>query len=215
MEKYTSFIHPKSGKRYKCLMPDTCPICGAGISCSPNFSNTVHKKDNEGIFYAIFECGHCSQPFMSTYEYSDFPQTITEHSDFPHKLKYKSFDKEIEASYPDFVKIYHQTEYAEYCGLLEICGVGYRKALEFLIKQYAIYNDIENTLIIEKEPLQSTANRIKNEHLRNIATKSIWIGNDFTHYIRKHNQSDISDMKDFIDTLVRWIAVEEQAAKSI
>lgn len=40
--------------------------------------------------------------------------------------------------YPDFASLYRQALAAEGYGLTDISGMGFRKALEFLVKEYAI-----------------------------------------------------------------------------
>lgn len=57
---------------------------------------------------------------------------------YPAPVRVKDFSQEIKDLSPNFVKIYHQAEQAENTGLSDICGLGYRKALEFLVKDYAI-----------------------------------------------------------------------------
>lgn len=49
----------------------------------------------------------------------------------------KEFDSEIQEISPSFVKIYNQALAAEELNLSEIAGMGYRKSLEFLIKDFA------------------------------------------------------------------------------
>ena len=39
---------------------------------------------------------------------------------------------------PNFCEIYNQAYIAEQTNLMQICGTGYRKSLEFLIKDYLI-----------------------------------------------------------------------------
>ena len=53
------------------------------------------------------------------------------------KPRLKQFHGEISELSENFVEIYGQSQVAENQGLNKICGVGYRKALEFLIKDFA------------------------------------------------------------------------------
>jgi len=50
----------------------------------------------------------------------------------------KAFPKEVEKYSRNFTIIYNQAFTAEINRLTEICGLGYRKAFEFLIKDYLI-----------------------------------------------------------------------------
>ena len=68
-------------------------------------------------------------------------------------LKAKSFNNIILELSPTFCEIYNQSYSAEQLGLDQISGVGYRKALEFLIKDYLISLNPENEETIKKKSL--------------------------------------------------------------
>ncbi|CAD6491876.1 MAG: hypothetical protein DIAAKJNI_00172 [Candidatus Argoarchaeum ethanivorans] len=94
---------------------------------------------------------------------------------------------------------------------MEICGVGYRKALEFLIKDYLISikpdeeENIKNRFLGRciKEDIESTK-------LKQIAEKATWLGNDETHYIKKWKDKDLEDLKKLINITVHYIVMELQ-----
>lgn len=72
----------------------------------------------------------------------------------PRKTYHKTqFSQRIISLSSNFVKLYRQSERAELDGLDEICGMGYRKALEFLVKDFAIHEHPDNTKEIIKLPL--------------------------------------------------------------
>ena len=48
---------------------------------------------------------------------------------------------------------------------------------------------------------------IDNTNINTLAKKAAWIGNDETHYVRKHSDRDISDLKKFIDAMVYFVAM--------
>ena len=90
-----------------------------------------------------------------------------------------------------------------------IAGIGYRKALEFLVKDYAIKSNPDDEQDISTSPLGSCIkNYIDNEKIRSLAQKSAWIGNDEAHYIRKHEDRDVNDLKKFIKAIVYYISME-------
>lgn len=109
---------------------------------------------------------------------------------------------------PSFVKIYHQAEKAENDGLDEICGIGYRKSLEFLVKDYLCDKFPEETEKIQSEPLGAALKRIESRQIYTLASRATWIGNDETHYVRKHENSDVEQMKRFINAMVHYIDSE-------
>ena len=86
--------------------------------------------------------------------------------------------------------------------------MGYRKALEFLIKDYVIHLHPEETDLIKSEPLGATIQRIDDHRIKTLAQRAAWLGNDETHYVRHHLDRDVSDMKTFIDAMLHFIASE-------
>lgn len=48
---------------------------------------------------------------------------------------------------------------------------------------------------------------IDNSHIKTLAEKATWIGNDETHYTRKIEDRDITDMKKFIQALVYFVGM--------
>lgn len=109
---------------------------------------------------------------------------------------------------PTFVNTYNQSQFAESQGLTEICGMGYRRALEFLVKDYLIHLTPDQEDAIKGEFLGASIKRINNDHIKVLAERSTWIGNDETHYVRKHEDFDYTDLKRFIMAMVRYIDSE-------
>lgn len=98
----------------------------------------------------------------------------------------KEFSNTITEISPSFDKIYNEAYKAEQQDLEEICGVGYRKALEFLIKDYLISKGEENEETIKNAPLgQCIQNYVNDDRIKKVAKRAAWLGNDETHYVRK------------------------------
>lgn len=191
-------------------LPSQCPLCDTGIE--PKFldayfidSNTLSK------LFVLFFCPKCELCFMAIYTMHKqvFGNTTSDLLKIiPHSNKTTGFSDDICKLSPNFVEIYNQAELAESYGLNEICGLGYRKALEFLIKDFAIHKSSENSDSIKKLPLsQCINNYIDNDSIKVLAQRSTWIGNDEAHYLRKQKDHDVSDMKTFIQALVYFISM--------
>ena len=92
--------------------------------------------------------------------------------------------------------------------MTSICGMGYRKALEFLIKDYAIFKNplpqFRDEII--RLPLMQCINKyIEDERLTSLAKASAWIGNDETHYTKQHPAYTLANLKVFINAFVTFI----------
>ena len=105
-----------------------------------------------------------------------------------------------------FVQIYKQSVVAETFGLHQLHGIGLRKALEFLVKDFAKSQmPTEKDAIENTQPLQCINNYLDDQRIRQSATLATWLGNDETHYIRKWQDKDIKDLKVLIKLTVNWI----------
>ena len=128
----------------------------------------------------------------------------------------KEFDKIIQSISEDFCNIYNEAFQAEQLGLLQICGVGYRKALEFLIKDYLIMLTPTNQENIKMKLLgKCISEDIQSGNIKEIAKRATWLGNDETHYVKKWEQKDLKDLKRLLNITVYWIKVEEESREAI
>ena len=97
---------------------------------------------------------------------------------------------------------------AEEYSLDEMAGLGYRKALEFLTKDFAIYNNQEKSKEIKSTwMMKCLKDYIDNDKIKTLAEKSEWIGNDEAHYVKIQDDRDINDIKKFINALVYFISM--------
>jgi hypothetical protein len=126
------------------------------------------------------------------------PQTV--HLDFPAKIKEIS---------PAFINLYTQAAQAEFMRLDDLCGMGYRKALEFLIKDYLCNKAPENEQTIKAKSLgECIKDYVADPNVRDCAKMTSWLGNDETHYVRRWLDQDIADLKALLQLTVYWISSE-------
>lgn len=122
----------------------------------------------------------------------------------------KDFSEIIKELSPSFCDIYNQAYAAQQMNLSQICGVGYRKALEFLIKDYIMSSmeDEKKERIKQKNLAKCIKEDISSQNVKAVAARATWIGNDETHYVRKWEDKDIRDLIGIIDLTIRWIESE-------
>jgi len=122
---------------------------------------------------------------------------------------YTSIIKNISSK---FEEIYNEAYFAEQHGLTQICGVGYRKALEFLIKDYVIKNNPGEEDKVKKMLLMNVvATYIKDDRIKDNVERAVWLGNDETHYTRLWTDHDLEDLKELIDLSVSSIEADEKS----
>lgn len=194
--------------------PETiCPIC-KGKLLPAAISSMIYEKQDVNYACVLNYCAGCNNPFISTYKLStplDSGVTCTSAGligSEPKRFTKQEFDLKVSNLSPQFDKIYNQALAAENAELDEIAGLGYRKALEFLIKDFAIHEHPNDSETIKTSPLsRCIKNYIDADHIKTLAERSTWIGNDEAHYVRKQEDRDISDMKAFIQATVYFIAM--------
>lgn len=194
--------------------PNICPMCSHAIQ-PILLGNRLHYFDGmKGCFSAFFECTHCQKSFIATYDIGYHSKPIGSTHCIATKLLYSApscftkitFDKRITNISPSFEIIYNQALEAEHHNLNEISGIGYRKSLEFLIKDYCAFKNPSDSNKIYKMSLsQCITDYLDDDRIKKSAKVSAWLGNDETHYIRKFEDKDINDLKRFINTAVYFI----------
>ncbi len=197
---------------YEYPTPRRCPMCNTGTDAQVLSAYSVERNAGNYVFILFF-CHHCETCFIGAYQCYNPQSRCRNELDLiglsPRSEDISTFSEQIEALSPKFVEIYNQSEKAETWGLNEICGIGYRKSLEFLVKDFAIFISLEDEDIIKSKPLSPCiSEHIDNKRIQSLAKASAWIGNDETHYTRKHENYNISHLKAFIQAMVSFIDSE-------
>lgn len=194
-------------------LPDECPHCHKKIT--PNYGQAfLNSKNYSTPLQIIFRCPNhdCYNVFIGYYDglSPNYYFKFTE----PLKFVPKEFSQIINQISSDFISIYNQAYAAEQKGLDVICGVGYRKALEFLIKDYLISQKPDEAEEIKKIFLGKIINdRVGHRQLKEVAKRAVWLGNDEVHYERKWQDKDLTDLKDLIELTIRWIETDKLTEK--
>ena len=119
-----------------------------------------------------------------------------------------SVPPEVEQLSPSFVAIQSEALRAEAFRLPHVAGVGLRKALEFLVKDFALHvasSDEERVAVLALPLAKVITQHIADPHARAVASRAAWLGNDETHYMRTWPEKDRADLKILIGLTVGWI----------
>lgn len=159
-------------------------------------------------------CPGCENTFISTYS-SEPENSLSGNDSVSLSDTYPTFHSKprhqdnITKHFPEYIKIYDEAHFAEESNLLKICGMGYRKALEFLVKDYAVLTHPNDKEAIEKSMLgKCIENYIDNPKIQDLAKASAWVGNDQTHYVLKNGNYGIKELKAFIAAIESFISAE-------
>ena len=195
---------------------EKCSKCNKALSPERLYCIAI-KRENKYYLHVADYCASCKSVIITEYKMNEIKNTYGElqklemnNKNYTAPIYYEKeeFDEKIEKMSPQFVKIYNQALQAEVNELDELAGLGYRKSIEFLIKDYAIHENAEKEEEIKNTWMKSCIDKyIDNPKIKTLAEKSDWIGNDEAHYIRKQKDRDITDMKKFIKAMVYFIGM--------
>jgi hypothetical protein len=127
----------------------------------------------------------------------------------PLKPPENPFPGTISKLSPTFVSIFSEASEAKHLGLMQIAGPGYRKAFEFLIKDYAkSLEPLKEKDIESKFSGAVVAEFVPDARIQAVATRCLWLGNDETHYLRRWTDHDLEDFVTLIKLTTNWIEIE-------
>lgn len=202
--------------------PDRCPICQFAITPIDWLVGTFREEGR--VVERLLQCPNatCRHLFLARYQFVSPVYLL--HTCVPAEIRTPVQSETIKAISDDFCKIYAEAYKAEGMELKLVAGPGYRKALEFLIKDYII------SQYAEKDPEKIAAYRtevektllapciakyVKSDQIKEIAKRAAWLGNDETHYVRKWEGKDLDDLKKLIALTIHWIEIEKLTADVI
>lgn len=143
---------------------------------------------------------------------------------FSHQLKSvypviprkEEFSETISGLSPGFVEIYNEAKTAGAFDLMQIVGIGYRKALEFLVKDYATFRNPAQEADIKRSLLaQCIRQYIADGRIQAIAERAVWLGNDEAHYERRWENKDVEHLKALVGMTLGWIELEIESEQII
>ena len=204
--------------------PDYCPSCHRHQT--PNEIDSFLSGDGptSQLLQRVYRCTNrdCGRLFLAYYKGVKQTGFGTTRSYFyrsvlPGRPLPPDIPDNVANVSPTFADVYKQAAAAEHYGLSEVCGVGYRKCLEFLVKDFLIFKAGElgvDAESIKKANLgQCIENYIDDPKTKAVAKRATWLGNDETHYVRKWEGKDLTDLKNLLHLTINSIDNDLLAAE--
>ena len=191
---------------YGVELPGACPICHHHSEFG--FTGAESINQDSGV-QAIFKCAYagCRQFFFCYYGPLGSGGKLE--AVRPVKPSPSAFSDEVKKLSPQFVQIFNEAEEAAHNGLSQIAGPGYRRAFEFLIKDYAKSLAPDKAKEIESKFSGAVVNEyVPDTRIQGVAKRVLWLGNDETHYLKKWTEHDIDDLVKLVRLAAHWIDIE-------
>lgn len=187
--------------------PSICPYCGLYVDATLA-KTAIFSFNNHSLLAATCKCTSCQKTFFFACEYSKNKNDYVPIS-YP-AISFIPYSNEIlEKVSPRFIDMYNQSLLAEFNKNFELAAVGYRSALEFLVKDYAITELGENIDEVSSKTLcNAIGTYLHQEELIKTADVVRILGNDFTHYQRKYPQHDFELLKKYMVIFIGQIEAQ-------
>lgn len=194
--------------------PNICPHCHVVNKPHSIWADDTKDTDGTPILLTAWSCSNdsCHKIFIASYKldgstlkFDRFLNGLPKGPEWPKPIidlrsgKPKMPDKEEQSR---FIKTYLQSLVAESSGLDELAGMGYRKAIEYLVKDWAIQLNPGDKEKIENSWLGSIITTYYTGDLKDILERATWLGNDQAHYNKLFEEYDISVLKELIELIM-------------
>ncbi len=194
-------------------VPDECPICHRGID--PRFLAGVVRSSaemEEADVELVFQCPRrdCARAFIGRYR-GLYDQGLGDYlmelrGTAPHTPPAAAHPDEVAAVSPRFVSAVAQARAAEAWGLGELAGCGYRRALEFLVRDFCARRSPADVAAIRRKALGHVIeDHVDDPGVRECARRAAWLENDEAHEPRRWQEKDIALLKDLLALTESWV----------
>ena len=185
--------------------PMLCPICGAYVDSTRVDSKLFPEIGESNMGFVKYRCTHCEKGYIVAYEYDKQAKTTSFRGFFPSMTEVLESKSLIDLS-PGFENYYNQAARAEKAGDLDLAAIGFRTALECLVKDYAIkelHKDREE--VVSKKLFGAIGDYLGERELVATADVVRILGNDYTHYERKYPQHDYELLKSYLQIFMKLV----------
>lgn len=196
---------------YNTSPPNICPHCHVANNPSERFNQRTNDTDGTDSNISVWQCANheCRKLFVALFQLvGGKPKLIRFLNGLPKGPDWPKPILELESpsgganGKSNFIKTYLQSLEAESYGLDELAGMGYRKAIEYLVKDWAIQNSPEDNDNIEKLWLGAVIKKYYSGDLKDILERATWLGNDQAHYNKLFEEFNIDILKELIDLIM-------------
>lgn len=204
LTKHANCVSTNYGFRFS--KPAVCPRCGCGTD-APYIAKQSFSYNGHVLLFFVCKCTACQKDFCFASEQDG--NNVGPCIAIAPSITADIYENKVLSSVSErFIDIYNQALKAEFDGSFELAAIGFRSALEVLIKDYAINElHIPKEEVVKKDLFNSISEYLHQEELINTADVIRILGNDFTHYERKYPEHDFALLKGYMDIFLKQVEV--------
>lgn len=175
--------------------PIECPHCGVIVDATLNDVQSVRYGEGGSVMIVSMSCTACGMDYVPVYT----RESAGVRMEFKHLIPLPRQTEDYAALYElseRFQKYHTQAALAEASGSEELAAIGYRAALECLLKDYEITEREKPREEIVKKRLHDLLTGFEDDVIISGDVVRI-MGNDFAHYERRHEEVPFATLKHY------------------
>ncbi len=220
-------IIPFQGSGRTVKDPNICPHCHVTNIPYEKWKIVTKDTDNADISISTWLCANseCSKLFVVSHKWQNgqfifhrFLNGLPKGPNWPKPILELKNGRTINLEKPEqskFTKTYLQSLEAENLGLDELAGMGYRKAIEYLVKDWAIQAYPDDQEKIKDLWLGVIIKGYYQGDLKDILERATWLGNDQAHYNKLFEEFELDILKDLIELIMVELDTQHKKAHYI
>lgn len=205
-------------RRVDLEIPGQCPFCARFITPTLRDTNYFLSDDRyKSSMMAYWSCNGCAQVFAVRYNlvgtWIDVMKCNID-SLCPPLLSLTAVDERIQQVSSRFVDLLRQAETAKANGLTDIAGMGFRKALECLLKDALVFLGRKtHDEVCRMSLANAVASFSDNPRLKKASDNARVLGNEYTHYETRYEGYDLDTLQKLISVALHWLTMELETAE--
>ena len=188
-------------------VPRHCPYCGSKTHSTYVTDVCLNYNSVDEYVSVAWLADCCSRIYIVNYLFNFNRQTLDFISHYPAQDPGPMPENMADIS-PRFVTLYSQARTAEGHEHYELAACGYRNAIEVLIKDFAINVLDRDRKEVESKSLFKAIEDYLPKELINTSDVVRILGNDNTHYLRKYEDINFAELKNYLDIFMMQIEVQ-------
>lgn len=180
--------------------PMSCPYCGVHTDAIATDAQYFYLSGNKRALVVAYQCTRCKKQFLAIYIREDKQLTLNTIIPIAENDEVHEGLKEVS---PEFERIHQQAYRAELRGDIDLAAIGYRTALEVLVKDFAIKVLGEKEEEVARKKLaQAIEDYSGSVELMSTSDVVRMLSNDYTHYLKKYENISFETLKHYYNVTI-------------